>query len=156
MAASSCCKLVIYSLTVLLSLIYQSAFAFIESDVKADFSIIAEGPMQKGVGKLSVHMKVPPGWKTFGREPGDIGEATTFTLKAPENLSMFDIHWPKTTPHKVYDFNINIYQGDVVFPVDIAKAKPNLRSGFKLDIYYNLCKLGECLPKKETLTYEIK
>lgn len=156
MPASSAHKRLIYPLTCLFAFSYQNASAFVENYVKADFSIISQGSLQKGVGKLNVHMKVPSGWKAFGREPGDIGEATTFTLKAPINLSVFDIHWPKATPHKVYDFNINVYQGDVVFPVDIAKTKPNQPSRFKLHVYYNLCKLGECLPKQETLTYEIK
>lgn len=101
---------------------------------------------------LGIHFKLPHGWQTFWRTPGDAGYGASFSWEGSKNLDKAEVLWPY--PHRIVSDDIieNVYMDEVLFPVKVTVKKTNEPLYIKLQINYLLCQPGSCVPLKKDLT----
>ena len=74
-----------------------------------------------------LHLRLPEGWKTYWRSPGDAGLAPTIDLSGSINLAETDFAWP--APHRFQLFGLDTfgYESEIVFPLTL---RPNSAGRF--------------------------
>lgn len=100
---------------------------------------------------VGVQIKLPEGWETFWRTPGDVGYGIQFSWENSQNLERANLLWPSPQRITSYGFVANIYRNKVIFPVKITvkDAAKTLILALKLD--YLLCNPTACVPHKAQL-----
>jgi suppressor for copper-sensitivity B len=71
-----------------------------------------------------LEIKVPPGWHTYWRTPGDAGIPTVIDWTGSTNLAHSQITWPAPTRLTLQGFENYVYLNHVVLPIAIELAKP--------------------------------
>lgn len=71
-----------------------------------------------------LHLRLPDGWKTYWRSPGDAGLPPSLDLARSINLADSDFTWP--APHRFQLFGLETYgyETEVVFPITLIPATP--------------------------------
>ncbi len=106
---------------------------------RASARLIAEGVDQDGKLAAGIEIILPPGWKTYWRNPGDSGTAPVIDFSASTNVGDAHVYFP--TPHRYDDgYSVtNIYENRVVLPVTL----PVLDRQSPIELVVNM-KLGVC------------
>ncbi len=83
---------------------------------KSKVRLIAAGVGQDGVLNGVIEIALPPGWKTYWRNPGTAGIAPEIDFSASANLGTPQVAFP--VPHKLDDgYSVtNVYEGSVMLP----------------------------------------
>jgi len=93
-------------------------------------------------------------WHTYWRNPGDSGEPTDLTWRAPQGWEVGPIQWP--TPEAIpFAMLVNYgYSNEVLFPIEVT-APANARTGQSVtltaDAYWLVCS-DVCVPEDAVLT----
>ncbi len=113
----------------------------------------------EGVGDLQgipagLHIRLPDGWKTYWRSPGEAGLPPTIDWTGSRNAADVRFDWP--APHRFTLFGIDTfgYAGEVVFPLTITPAQtgqPVLLDG-RLDLL--VCS-DICIPTQFELSLDL-
>ena len=87
------------------------------SGAKARVRLIVSGIGEDGRLAVGIEIRLPPGWKTYWRTPGDGGIAPTFDLSGSRNLAAPTVRFP--VPDRYDDgYSVsNVYTDRVIFPV---------------------------------------
>lgn len=101
---------------------------------------------------VGVLIKLPEGWETFWRTPGEVGYGIKFSWEGSQNFKQADVLWPWPTRIKNYGFVANIYQNQVLFPIKIIPQDVTKTLALKLKLDYLLCNPTACVPKQAQLS----
>lgn len=95
--------------------------------------------------RAGIQIKLPPGWKTYWRYPGDSGVPPRFDFSGSDNLKAATVLYP--APHLFSDEGGNSlgYKDDVIFPVLISPAQPGKPVTLRLKLDYAVCE-KLCIP----------
>jgi thiol:disulfide interchange protein/DsbC/DsbD-like thiol-disulfide interchange protein len=96
-------------------------------------------------------------WHTYWVNPGDSGEPTELTWRAPEGWSVGPIQWP--APEAIpFDILVNFgYSGEVLYPIVVtapADARVGERVTLTADAYWLVCS-DICIPEEATLSLSV-
>ncbi len=97
---------------------------------KVDASLVSEvsGLPVGGEVWVGLRQKIPPGWHTYWRNPGDSGEPTHIEWQLPDGFSAGEIQWP--APHRLpYGPLVNFGYKDEVLLLTRIKAPADLPVG---------------------------
>lgn len=101
-----------------------------------------------------VEMKLPPGWDTYWRTPGETGLPPVFDWQGSQNLRSAKVLWPAPTRYVSFGIQYFGYSDDVVFPIMVVPRTSGAAVGLHLNLHFLVCK-GICVPQQRTLTLEI-
>ncbi len=115
------------------------------SGSKARVRLVAAGV--DGDGRLSagIEIRLPPGWDTYWRFPGDSGIAPTIDFSTSRNVGVVDVRFP--VPQRMDDgFLItNVYTGRVVLPVSAEVLDKGSAIDLALSLDLGVCQ-AVCIP----------
>ncbi len=118
-------------------------------------SLIAErGAVTPGSNVVvAVRQRLAPGWHSYWRNPGNVGQATRIAWRLPAGWRAGEIAWPTPHRYRMGEFTNFVYSDEVVLPVRIAipaDAPPGLA---RLDATVTslLCR-DLCIPSRETVS----
>src|SRR5438046_7868535 len=77
-----------------------------------------------------VLLKMPSGWHTYWKNPGDSGEATKIVWQLPGGVQAGEIQWPVPEKLNVADLTTYIYHDQVLLMASLTLAD-NLPAGPK-------------------------
>ena len=102
----------------------------------------------------AIEVQLDDDWKTYWRSPGDAGLPPTLDWSGSKNAARETLLYP--TPHRLTLLGIQTfgYKHDVVFPVDVALAKPGEPLDLKLKLDILVC-ANLCIPKTFSLALSI-
>jgi suppressor for copper-sensitivity B len=110
----------------------------------------------EGVGDLrtvpvGVELRIPPGWKTYWRSPGDAGLPPTLDWAGSANLESASLSFPAPQRFQLFGLQTFGYGDHVLFPVAAAVAEPGrpLELAARLDA---LVCAEVCVPQAVDLT----
>lgn len=98
-----------------------------------------------GTRMAALHLRLPQGWKTYWRAPGEAGIPPVFDWSGSENVGSVRLHWP--TPHLFVLNGLTTigYAGELVLPVEITPRDPGKPMALKAHVAMGLCK-DVCVP----------
>ncbi len=116
---------------------------------KAMVRLIASGAASDGTIDGAIEIALPPGWKTYWRNPGTAGIAPAFDFAASHNLDAPVISFP--VPEVVDDgYSVtNVYVGGVVLPFHATVTDPKLPVEIALTAALGVCQ-EVCVPDEVT------
>ena len=107
-----------------------SPLSLTNAERKVDASLVSEvsGLPVGGAFWVGLHQRIPPGWHTYWRNPGDSGEPTHIEWQLPDGFSAGEIQWP--APHRLpYGPLVNFGYKDEVLLLTRIKAPADLPVG---------------------------
>lgn len=126
--------------------------SLVRSELMSERTAVAPGAQVV----VAIRQRLSPGWHSYWRNPGNIGQATRVSWSLPAGWRAGDIQWP--TPH-VYRLGgmINfVYSDDVVLPLRIAvPADAPLRPVRLEAVVTSLLCRDVCIPTRETLSLQL-
>jgi DsbC/DsbD-like thiol-disulfide interchange protein len=98
-----------------------------------------------GLPVAGLEIVLEPGWKTYWRTPGDGGLAPNFDFSASWNIAGIEVRYP--WPHRHIDGASvsNIYEGRVLFPIDVTPEMPGAPAMLNLTLDIGVCDVI-CIP----------
>jgi DsbC/DsbD-like thiol-disulfide interchange protein len=98
-----------------------------------------------------IQLRMDPGWKTYGRNPGDSGVPPAFDWTGSKNLKHAEVLYP--APHRFADAGGTAigYDDQVVFPVKLTPERDGEPIELKLAFAFGLCK-DLCIPNDVSLS----
>ena len=111
--------------------------------------LFASGAYNDGVLRGAIEVALPPGWKTYWRNPGTAGIAPAFDFSASHNFGKPQISFP--VPEVVDDgYSVtNVYVGGMVLPFRAAVADPTKPVELALTMHLGVCD-EVCVPDEVT------
>ncbi len=104
------------------------------AETKVRLLISAESAKPGETILAAVQMKMPPGWHTYWRNPGDSGSPTEIAWTLPDGISPGEIQWPvprkDTAAAGDSKFITYVFDGEAVLLVPL-KISPNIPLGEK-------------------------
>jgi thiol:disulfide interchange protein DsbD len=106
---------------------------------------------------IVLRQSIREGWHTYWVNPGDSGEPTQLTWRAPNGWNVGPIQWP--APEAIpFDILVNFgYSGEVLFPIAVT-APANARVGdtvtLEADAYWLVCS-DICIPEEAKLSLSV-
>ncbi len=121
-----------------------------DNDIRSAVRLIGASAIRESGGavlRAGVEIKLPPGWKTYWRYPGDSGVPPVFDFAASDNVKSATVLWP--APVRFVDGGGNSigYKGDVVFPLRIVPRDAGKPVTLRLNLDYAVCETL-CVPAK--------
>jgi len=115
------------------------ASAWIE-DSHSAFRLIA-GANKEGatLSRAGIEIKMPPGWHTYWRYPGDSGVPPHFDFAGSDNLAAAKVLYP--APHLYSDDAGNTigYKNAVTFPLQVTPKQPGNPVKLRVTLTYAVC-----------------
>lgn len=123
-----------------------------EASVRLISTVSAVGAMEEV--RLGLEIVLQPGWKTYWRSPGDGGLPPSLDWTQSDNVAGAEIRWPAPRRFEILGIDSIGYENAVIFPIDIALARPGepLTARFMVD--YLTCK-DICVPHRADLTLHL-
>ena len=116
---------------------------------KAKVRLISAGVGADGSIDGALEIVLPPGWKTYWRNPGTAGIPPLFDFSASRNIGDIAVSFP--VPQKVDDgYSVtNVYEGGVVLPISATVADPKSAAELTVEIKLGVCE-EVCIPDDVT------
>jgi DsbC/DsbD-like thiol-disulfide interchange protein len=116
---------------------------------KARVRLVAAGIAPDGTVDGAIEIALPPGWKTYWRDPGTAGIAPVFDFSGSVNFANPAIAFP--VPERVDDgYSVtNVYEGGVVLPFRAAVAEPGKPAEIVASLQLGVCE-EVCVPDAVT------
>ena len=109
--------------------------------------VTVENAVVPGAESISaaLHVNLAEGWKTYWRNPGEVGLPPEVDLSASENVRDFEILWP--APERFTAFGIENfgYSDEVAYPLRILLEEPGEPAVVRADVTLLLCS-DICVP----------
>ena len=127
-----------------------------EAGPKADVRLIAA---TTAVGDLEtlplgVEVKLQDGWKTYWRSPGDAGIPPQVDFEGSTNVAATDFRWPAPGRFQYFDLETFGYSKQVVFPIDVALARPGEPASLRARVDLLVCD-DVCIPHTMNVSLEL-
>ena len=98
---------------------------------------------------LGLEFKLKEGWKIYGKESNGIGLPPSVDFKGSENYKHHEIFWPQAHAKEekigTQSFKYEVYEKEIVIPVEITLVDASKPTKINLKINYGLCK-DICIP----------
>lgn len=116
-----------------------------QADLLLDHEVAAPGQTILA----GVRLKMPAGWHTYWRNPGDSGMATKITWQLPRSVTAGDIQWPVPEKHDFEGFFTYVFHDVVVLrvPLTIGADVPLGPTEIRAAVEWLECK-ETCIPGK--------
>lgn len=103
---------------------------------------------------FAMELRLAEGWHTYWRMPGDGGLPPELNWESSENVEDVEILWP--APKRYEDFGLQSfgYEGDMLFPLDIAVKEPGQAITLKIHADIMVCN-DICIPQHAQLKLEV-
>jgi len=97
---------------------------------KTKVSLLVEAASAKAGTTVyaGLHLKMPEGWHTYWKNPGDSGEATKVIWTLPDGITAGEIKWPVPERVEAFDQFTYAYHHEVLLIVPLQLAK-DVKSG---------------------------
>ncbi len=115
------------------------------SGTEAKVRLVAAGIGDDGRLAAGIEITLPPGWKTYWRNPGDAGIAPVFDFSASSNLGIADVSFP---PPRRFDDGYsltNVYEDSVFLPMSAEVSDPGKAVYLSVDVRLGVCQ-EVCVP----------
>ena len=121
------------------------------SGVMAKVRLIAAGVGDDGRLSAAIEIALPPGWRTYWRNPGEAGIAPIIDFSASSNLGPADVRFP--VPVRVDDgYTVtNVLEGRVVVPFSAMVPVPARPVALAVSIDLGVCEVV-CIPDRVEAT----
>ena len=103
---------------------------------------------------LGLHLKLPEGWKTYWRTPGDAGLSARIDWSGSTNLAETEIRWPIPERFSLFGLETFGYEREVVLPIIARPEKPGEAMSLAASVDYLVCK-DICVPITAALTLDL-
>ena len=100
---------------------------------------------------LGLQLRLPQGWKTYWRSPGDAGLPARIDWKGSQNLAEATMRWPIPERFSLFGLESYGYEHEVVLPIDARPATPGAAMTINATVDWLVCK-EICVP----LTAELR
>ena len=127
------------------------------SHVRADLIPAQDSIVPGGGFTVALRLKMPDGWHTYWRNPGDSGMATSIHWELPEGFSAGVIQWPYPRRFEASRSATFGYEGEAWLLSDLHAPK-GLREGAGIDVAAQVKWLEcreICVPGKAELTLRL-
>ena len=147
-------------LTLLLALFFAApAMAQVDDLPKVHARLIAEHDAVAPGGTVTIAFEqvIRPGWHTYWRNAGDVGQPTTLDWSLPAGWKGAALQWPYPIRLPVGTFMDFGYEGKVWLLSDVtapADAAPGSTVTLSAKVAWLVCK-EVCIPEETTLTLPI-
>ena len=104
--------------------------------------------------RAGIEIKMPPGWHTYWRYPGDSGMPPSFDFTGSKNLASVKVLYP--VPRLMTDETGQTlgYTGDVVLPLRVTPREPGKPVALRLKLEYAVCE-KVCVPEEGHLALDV-
>ena len=94
-----------------------------------------------------IRLRMPPGWHTYWKNPGESGKETRIKWILPEGLKAGEIRWPLPEKTIVLDQVVYVYEDEAVLliPIDINSTAPQGKIELKAAVSWLECE-KLCVP----------
>ncbi|QQR69449.1 MAG: thioredoxin family protein [Alphaproteobacteria bacterium] len=99
---------------------------------------------------MGVGLRLDPGWKTYGPNPGPAGLPARLDWGLSDNVSSSHIAWPPTMDFEFQGIHARGYQGDVLWPMTVRPKAVGQPINMYLRLEMLVCK-DVCIPQSLTL-----
>lgn len=105
---------------------------------------------------VAIRQRLSPGWHSYWRNPGNIGQATRVSWSMPEGWRAGDIQWPTPHVYRLSGMMNFVYSNDVVLPSTITVPTDAPLRPVRLEAVVTslLCR-DVCVPTRETLSLQL-
>src|SRR5438128_3735777 len=136
-------------LTFLVFLPFTASPAGAAVKTQARLILSAEAARPGETVTAGVLLKMPSGWHTYWKNPGDSGEATKIVWQLPDGIQAGEIQWPVPDKLNVADLTTYIYHDQVLLmaPLTLADNLPAGPKELKAQVSWLECE-QLCLPGK--------
>lgn len=122
---------------------------------RAEARLIASGIDASGKLVAGVEIKLPDGWTTYWRNPGDAGIPPVFDFTASKNIGATEISYPvPTRQDDGADTITNVYAGGVTFPVSLVVPDPSKPADVELTLHIGVCE-QVCVPEDVSMSLTV-
>lgn len=119
-----------------------------DNDTQSAMRLIAGG-RSKNAGmpalRAGIEIKLPAGWKTYWRYPGDSGIPPRFDFAGSENVKHVTVLWPAPNRFGEEGSTSIGYKGGVLFPLRVEPQDPKKPVALHLKLDYAICE-KLCVP----------
>src|SRR6185312_11944669 len=104
--------------------------------------------------RAGIEIKMPSGWHTYWRYPGDSGVPPTFDFTGSKNLASVKVLYP--APRLMSDETGQTlgYTDDVVLPLRVTPREPGKPVALRLKLDYAVCE-KVCVPEEGHLALDV-
>jgi DsbC/DsbD-like thiol-disulfide interchange protein len=130
---------------------YAQSFSQWDADTRSAVRLLeARSRIELGVTirRAGIEIKLHPGWKTYGRDPGDSGVPPVFDFSGSENIKSVTVRWP--APERISEgagYYFLGYKDGVVFPLHVVPKDEKKPVMLRLKLDYAVCE-SLCVPAK--------
>ncbi len=111
----------------------------------ARLSLLPGWRLENGNHMAGIEIRLPRGWKTYWRRPGEAGIPPDFDWAGSRNVADIRVHWP--VPHVFHQGGLRSigYAEGVVLPVEVVPARPGAPVTLSLRAGIGMCQ-DICVP----------
>jgi len=96
-----------------------------------------------GVRMAGLRIRIADGWKTYWRQPGEVGVAPQFDWAGSQNLAAVKIFWPRPAIFEFAGQTSLGYQDEVVLPLQLTPLDPSkpirVEGHAELGVCHDIC-----------------
>ena len=107
--------------------------------------------------ELALVQSISPGWHTYWRNPGDVGQATEVTVRTPAGWRAGLIQWPAPETLSADGMTSYVYQGSVITPFWLlapGDAKQGTKTRVQAHVSLVACK-DSCIPIEKDVVLQL-
>jgi len=126
-----------------------------KTDARSAVRIVAAKPMGSAgtaVLRAGVEIRLPPGWRTYGCDPGDAGVPPEFDFSASENVKSVVVRYPKPERFQEGGASSFGYRSDVIFPLRVVPKNASTPVKLHLKLDYAICETL-CIPARAEIEF---
>ena len=98
------------------------------------------GEMRNNHYLTGIEIKLNNDWKTYWKNPGDLGIKPKIIIKEKKNIEKIEILWPIPEKLEFYDTFFYGYKNFFIIPIKITPKEISKKSILKLELILGLCK----------------
>lgn len=108
----------------------------------------------EGQPVAAIEIRLNPGWKAYWRTPGEGGLPTVFDFSMSRNLESAEAYYPAPRRYDDGYTTTNVYDGRVLFPVELSAALPSVSMAIVVRIDMGVCE-QICIPLQLETSVEL-
>lgn len=103
---------------------------------------------------LGWQVKLPKGWKTYWRTPGDAGRPASFDWRGSTNLKSAEVLYPLPERFEIFGIQTYGYEDGVIFPIRLRPERGGQPIHIELSTWFMAC-LEICVPFEADFTLDL-
>jgi suppressor for copper-sensitivity B len=103
---------------------------------------------------LGIHVRLPEGWKTYWRSPGDAGFAQSIDWTGSHNIAAPEVAWPAPKRFSVLGLDSIGYEREVIYPISAQVERVGEPVVVRATVDYLVCS-DICVPQRAELALDL-